>query len=107
MAVDHDKVARGLFLGETSGATVKVSSLDNTDRVHRVVESLGNPKRVSLASLVSFLLNQRFRCNRNENGETCGLSVGCLSIGYRMIKTGKGLKAITSAMSIREAERRR
>ncbi|MEW5943506.1 MAG: hypothetical protein AB1710_06610 [Pseudomonadota bacterium] len=45
LAVDHDKWRESQFLAKQAGATPEgFSSLDNTDQVHRVVESLGNSK---------------------------------------------------------------
>ena len=45
LAVDHDKWREAHFLAKQAGASTEgFSSLDNTDQVHRVVESLGNSK---------------------------------------------------------------
>ncbi|MBL8448578.1 MAG: hypothetical protein JNM32_01490 [Dechloromonas sp.] len=45
LAVDHNNWRESQFLAKQAGATVEgFSSLDNTDQVHRVVESLGNSK---------------------------------------------------------------
>ncbi len=45
LTADFDKWRESQFLAKQAGATVEgFSSLDNTDQVHRVVESLGNSK---------------------------------------------------------------